>query len=352
MKKLEVNVDIPYPIYIENGLLQKLGEYLPKKAKKICIITDSNVLSNYAEILKDQVKGSGYDSMIIALPAGESSKNFDNLSKIYEQMLNFKLTRSDLVIAMGGGVIGDLAGFVSASYLRGIDFIQIPTSLLAMVDSSVGGKVCVNLPQGKNLIGAFYHPKAVFIDPNVLSTLPHLYFTDGMSEVIKYGCIFDKDFFDLLNNLTSREQVITNIEHIIYTCCDLKRKVVEEDEKDTGNRMLLNFGHSLAHAIENFHNYTGITHGHAVAIGMYTTTLLAERAGISKETLSDQIKNILLNHNLPITLSQAKISKIDDTIKSAISNDKKNINGKLKEIVLDKIGTAKIIDIDLDLFYI
>ena len=351
MKKLHVNLgEHSYDIHIANGLLDKVASKIKEltNCQKIGLITDENVLAHHGQRMKKQLEG--YEVVTIALPPGEATKNFDNLPNIYEQLLHFKLTRSDLIIALGGGVIGDLAGYVAASYLRGVNFIQIPTSLLAMVDSSVGGKVGVNLPQGKNLIGAFYQPKAVFIDPDVLSTLPDLYFTDGMAEVIKYGCIFDQPFFQLLKNLHGREAVMAQIEHIVYTCCDIKRQVVETDEKDTGLRMILNFGHSLAHAIENYHHYTGITHGYAVAIGMYMTTLLAEQNGISPNHWSTDIQLLLQQHGLPTTLQDAQITQLDDTIRCVIANDKKNINGTLKEIVLSDLGKANIVEVSLDFF--
>lgn len=200
---MKLTVDLgpnSYPIHIENGTLAKTGELVSEvfSGKKIMIVSDDNVFPLYGEIITKALSDSGFECHSFVLPHGEPTKSFQSLPKIYEALINAKLTRSDLLIALGGGVIGDLAGFAASSYLRGIKFIQIPTSLLAQVDSSVGGKVAVDLPQGKNLVGAFYHPKAVIIDPDVLNTLPDHFISDGMGEVIKYGCIKDKELFELL----------------------------------------------------------------------------------------------------------------------------------------------------------
>ena len=184
------------------------------------------------------------------LPHGETSKSINVLPGVYAKLLESGLSRSDLIVALGGGVIGDLAGFVAATYLRGVPFIQIPTSLLAQVDSSVGGKVAVDLKEGKNLVGSFYQPKKVLIDPDVLATLPQRYIHDGMGEVIKYGCIKDRKLFDLLEKCRCYENLKEHLTDVIATCVDIKRRVVEEDEFDTGERILLNFGHTLAHTIE------------------------------------------------------------------------------------------------------
>ena len=214
-----------YPIIIEKGLINEI-KYKVKdvfNGSKVFILTDDNVNSYYGDKLVNDLKEQGYDVKLTSLEPGEQSKSFNTLPHIYNEMLNFKLTRSDLVITLGGGVIGDIGGFVASTYLRGVKFIQIPTSLLAQVDSSVGGKVAVDLEKGKNLVGSFYHPVAVYIDPNVFNTLSDEFFIDGMAEVIKYGCIKDKKFFDFLKTLNSKEKLMDNIEEIIYTCCNIKR---------------------------------------------------------------------------------------------------------------------------------
>ena len=252
--KLTVNLgENSYPIYIENGILSHAGDYISQvfSGRKIMIISDDRVFPLYGEKVKASL--NDYECHSLVLPHGEPTKSFQSLPKIYEALLNLlnaKLTRSDLVIALGGGVIGDLAGFAASSYLRGVKFVQIPTSLLAQVDSSVGGKVAVDLPQGKNLVGAFFQPKLVLIDPEVLDTLPEHFIKDGMGEVIKYGCIKDAGLFNLLCSHTSFE-----LTGVIARCVDIKRIVVEADQFDTGERMLLNFGHTLAHTIEQYYHY-------------------------------------------------------------------------------------------------
>ena len=264
---------------------------------------------------------------------------------IYEALLNAKLTRSDLLIALGGGVIGDLAGFVASSYLRGIKFVQIPTSLLAQVDSSVGGKVAVDLPQGKNLVGAFYHPKAVIIDPDVLNTLPDHFISDGMGEVIKYGCIKDKELFELLCRHTSFDDLKPKLTQIIARCVDIKRIVVEADQFDLGERILLNFGHTLAHTIEQHFNYERESHGEAVGIGMYQITKIAEEKGLTTSGCAEQIKKALEiyklpdNSNLPI-----------DVLTDAISLDKKNLNNHLNVVLLHDIGDSYVYPTDVSFF--
>ena len=237
-----------YDILIERGLLNRVGEQLRAVlpgASRLFVVTDSHVGPIYLEQLEEQIKGAGFCVSTCTVPAGESSKSPEQLAVLWEQMMAAGLTRSDAVVALGGGVVGDLAGFAAATVLRGVDFVQIPTTLLAQVDSSVGGKVAVDLRAGKNLAGAFWQPKLVLMDPDVLDTLPDAIFADGMAEVIKYGCIQDAAFFDFLARRSSRREIMAEIEHVLYTCCDLKRKVVVEDERDTGARMILNFGHTL-----------------------------------------------------------------------------------------------------------
>ena len=228
---MKLTVDLgsnSYPIHIENGILAKTGELVSEvfSGKKIMIVSDDNVFPLYGKIITKALSDSGFECHSFVLPHGEPTKSFQSLPKIYEALINAKLTRSDLLIALGGGVIGDLAGFAASSYLRGIKFVQIPTSLLAQVDSSVGGKVAVDLPQGKNLVGAFYHPKAVIIDPDVLNTLPDHFISDGMGEVIKYGCIKDKELFELLCRHTSFDDLKSKLTQIIARCVDIKRNCI------------------------------------------------------------------------------------------------------------------------------
>ena len=337
-----------YNILIEKGLLNKLGEELKNIyfGEKIFIITDENVDKYYGSKVKDELDKIGYKTRKMVLAPGEKTKSFSTLPSIYNELLDFKLTRKELIITLGGGVIGDLGGFVASTFLRGVSFIQIPTSLLAQVDSSVGGKVAVDLEKGKNLVGSFYQPKAVFIDPDVLNTLPEKFYKDGMAEVIKYGCIKDREFFYMLKSLKSREEVMNNIEDILYKCCYIKKSVVERDEKDLGERMLLNFGHTLGHAIEKYYNFTGYSHGEAVAIGMYNISLKSEDEGITEKGVAEEIKEILINYDLPYKVDIKDNNKIIDTI----SLDKKNIGNVLKVILLKSIGESIIYDTTSDFF--
>jgi 3-dehydroquinate synthase len=348
-KKLFVDLkENSYNILIEKGILNRLGEEIKKlyNGKKIFIITDENVNMNYREVVENSLNTSGFTTRFMVLEPGEETKSFDSLPKIFKELLDFKLTRKELIITLGGGVIGDLGGFAASTFLRGVPFIQVPTSLLAQVDSSVGGKVAVDLPEGKNLIGSFYQPKAVIIDPNVINTLSEKFFKDGIGEVIKYGCIKDKKFFNMLKNLKSRAEFMDNIEDIIYNCCDIKRKVVEMDEKDLGERMLLNFGHTLGHAIEKYYNFTGYSHGEAISIGMYYITLISEQKGISKIGTAEEIKQILINFGLPFEVEL----KENDAVIDTIALDKKNIGNVLKVILIKDIGESIIYDTKPEFF--
>ena len=257
------------------------------------------------------------------------------LTELWENMMDFGLTRTDAVAALGGGVVGDLAGFAAATVLRGVDFIQIPTTLLAQVDSSVGGKVAVDLRAGKNLAGAFWQPRLVLMDPEVLETLPDGVFSDGMAEVIKYGCIQDAAFFDFLAQRPSRGEIMAQIEHILYTCCDLKRRVVVEDERDVGARLVLNFGHTLGHAYELAGNYTRWTHGQAVAAGMVRAAALGEKLGLTPAGTGERIAALLEAFALPTA-----ISCTGEEYAAAVGLDKKGSGGDIQVLLLEEMGKA------------
>lgn len=347
---MELNVDLnerSYPIIIEKSLLDKVGSEVKKyfKGDKIFILTDKNVDRFYGEKVEELLSLAGYKVKKLVLEPGEETKNFNTLPQVYNSMLEFKISRSDLLFALGGGVIGDLGGFVASTFLRGIDFIQCPTTLLAQVDSSVGGKVAVDLAYGKNLVGSFYHPKAVLIDPLVLNTLEDKFFNDGMAEVIKYGCIKDGKFFEKLKSYAHKEIVINNIEHIIHTCCTIKKIVVEKDEKDTGERMLLNFGHTIGHGIEQYYSYKKYSHGEAVAIGMYEIARRGENIGVTKAGTAEEIKNILIQYKLPYEMD-INIKEILEPI----ALDKKNFGKNLNLILLKDIGESIIYNTSVEFF--
>ncbi len=347
MRELFVNLgEKSYPIYIENNILDSALQYISPvfKGKKIMIISDDNVFPLYGDKIKNSLLTT-YECYEHILPHGEESKNIDRVKDVYASLIEAHITRSDLIIALGGGVVGDLGGFVASTYLRGVSYIQIPTSLLAQVDSSVGGKVAVDLPQGKNLVGSFYHPKMVLIDPMALRTLTERYFRDGMGEVIKYGFIQSASLYEKLKVIDTREELYEALEDIIYECVDCKREVVEEDELDTGRRMILNFGHTLGHAVEQYYGYMRESHGEAVAIGMYQIIKIAEEAGITGEGMAEAIKNILLKYQLPYECDVDR-----KLLLSAIRKDKKNLSGELNVILLHNIGEAWIYKTDASFF--
>lgn len=333
MKTLRVNVGKGYDILIDKGIIKNIGEYIRNlsNAKKICIISDTNVYPIYGETVKASLDSSGYSTYTYIFEAGEASKTTSVVVSMVEFMAKNELTREDLVVALGGGVTGDMAGFAAAIYLRGIDFVQIPTSLLAQVDSSVGGKTAVDLSQGKNLCGAFHQPILVLVDTDTLDTLPPHYFSDGLAEAIKMGCIKSESLFDKIEN----SDVHSIIDEIIYECDMLKAGVVERDEKEHGERALLNFGHTAGHAIEKLHNFTTISHGEAIGIGMVLISKAGERNGITKSGTAERIENILIKNNL-LTEDSHSLSDII----SAMNADKKRTGDSINFTLIHSIGDS------------
>ena len=336
MKRIQVHhKENRYDIFIDNNILSKAGEYIKSiyDNKNIAVITDENVFKLYGNKLKESLEKYGSHIHFIVVKPGEESKSIKTLSEVLDQLTEQSIKRSDLIVAFGGGVIGDLAGFVASIYLRGIDYVQIPTTLLSQIDSSIGGKTAINLRKGKNLAGTFYQPKLVLIDPSILNSLTDDCIKDGMGEVIKYACIKDAQMFEMLTTIKSKEQLFDHIEYIIYTCCNIKRAIVEVDEKDTGLRMILNFGHTLAHAIENYFNYQ-YSHGQAVGVGMYYITEKSEELGYTKQGTAQRIKDILMNFNM-----EHIVKNVDDEyIRKTIKLDKKNIKDNINLILLKEIG--------------
>lgn len=350
MKTLKVNIpNREYYIKIEKGLLSKAGALLLEVSApcKAAIVSDINVAPIYSEKLILSLKSAGFDPFLVTVPSGEGSKSIHQLEFLYEELLSKKITRSDIIIALGGGVVGDLAGFCAATLLRGIPFVQIPTTLLAQVDSSVGGKVAVNLPTGKNLVGAFYQPKLVIIDPCCLDTLSDKIFSDGMAEVIKYGIILDKAFFEILEKFPSRAAIMKIVEDVIYRSCDLKRITVEADEHDLGGRMILNFGHTFGHAIEKKYNFTDYTHGEAVAAGMVMAAKYGEGLGITEIGTSNRIRSLVSAFNLPQDIEIDRQALAD-----AIDVDKKGKGNKVSLILPEKIGRVQIKDVEKESIWI
>lgn len=302
---------------------------------KVHIVTDTNVAPLYLENIEKQFSIQVTHSI---LPAGEEYKRLETINTIYTDLINADITRKDLIIALGGGVIGDMTGFAAATFLRGVSLCQIPTTLLAQVDSSVGGKTAVDMPQGKNLVGAFYQPRLVLIDPYVLKSLPEHIFIDGMAEVVKYGCIQNADILDMV----SKPDYKDNISNIIYECVKIKRDVVEVDEHDTGLRMILNFGHTIGHAIEKLGDYTKFSHGNAVSMGMIAAMKLSDAIG-NDNSLTAYLSGILNSIGLPTSLPYEK-----EDIFNALLSDKKKMGDTMNFILVRTMGKAEIEKIEID----
>ncbi|NLW88735.1 MAG: 3-dehydroquinate synthase [Clostridiaceae bacterium] len=328
-----------YPIFIQSGKLDRLGEIAAScvKGRKAFVVTDSNVAPLYLVRAVDALKKEGFSTPSCTVPAGESSKSRDILFMLFEQFNAAGVSRADVIVALGGGVIGDLTGFAAASYMRGCPFIQVPTTLLAQVDSSIGGKTGIDLPFGKNLVGAFYQPRAVLIDPSVLSTLTRSVTAEGMAEVIKYGCIRDRLLFE------SIEKGMSDLEWMIERCVRIKTTVVQNDEYDTGERMLLNFGHTIGHAIEKVSGYSGISHGEAVAIGMVYAAKTGESFGHTEKGTAERIRKLLKKWQLPVQ-THIPVEEIFD----AMMSDKKRLTGKFFFVFLSRIGEASAIPTEKD----
>ena len=345
MKKITVSASRTYDIIIEKGILDRAGEETATVIKPCAaaILTDSNVAPLYAERLEKSLATKGFSTIRFTIPAGEESKSAENYLSFLNFLAEHKITRSDCIFALGGGVVGDLGGFAAATYLRGIRFVQIPTTLLAMVDSSVGGKTAIDIPAGKNLVGAFYQPSLVLCDCLTLDTLSESTFADGCAEVIKYGIINDRPLFDKL-----KSPVKPQIEEIIEICVKNKRDVVDADEKDTGVRQLLNLGHTAAHSIETLSSFE-ISHGSAVAIGTALIARAAAALGYCPMSDAEEIIALLEAYNLPTECPYTA----KELAEIALS-DKKRSGAKINLIVPFGIGNTKIHEInveDLEAFF-
>ena len=337
MHIIDVPASTPYRVHIGTRLLEASGGIISTACggTQAAIITDSNVGPLYLDRVRAGLEGARFQVTAHTVPAGEGAKCAARLSELWEAMMAAGLTRTDAVVALGGGVVGDLAGFAAATVLRGVDFVQMPTTLLAQVDSSVGGKVAIDLHHGKNLAGAFWQPRLVLMDPDALDTLDDQTFADGMAEVVKYGCIRDAAFFDFLEARPSRGELMAEIEHILYTCCDIKRGVVERDERDTGERMLLNFGHTLGHAYELAGHYETWSHGQAVAAGMCAAAKLGVKLGVTPPEIPARLEGVLSALGLPTAISCTA-----EDYAAAVGLDKKGAGDSISVILLDKLGHA------------
>lgn len=339
---ISTNKNVSYPIFIGDGILKRVGEGVKHytSSSKLLLVSNDKVFPIYGNIVLESLKEAGFDVKKVILPDGEDYKNLDCFKEILDKAVEFKLERSDSIVALGGGVIGDMAGYAASSYLRGINLVQMPTTLLAQVDSSIGGKVGINHSMGKNLIGAFYQPKCVIIDVNTLKTLDLRNIKTGLAEVLKYSFIEKtcnykgeaKNFFAFLNN---KREEIYNLDSDVITelvsyCCSLKAAVVEQDEKEAGLRAILNLGHTTGHALEVCGNYKLLTHGEAVSIGIIAALRLSAQKGILDDQLLEKGENLIKDFGLPYKIP-SNLS-LEDII-CAMYLDKKVVKGKIRFVL-------------------
>jgi 3-dehydroquinate synthase len=336
--------DRSYDIEIGTGLDQA-GERLKDLGlgRKMALVTNPAIKKLHGQRIVDSLKTAGFLVLSIEVPDGEQYKNLDWANAIYTALLTNSFDRTSALVAFGGGVIGDLTGFAAATFLRGVPFVQVPTTLLAMVDSSVGGKTGVNHSMGKNMIGAFYQPKKVLMDLAVLKTLPKEEFLSGMAEVIKYGVIFDAAFFDYLDK--NRDRVLSldpaTLSHIIRRSCEIKAEVVSKDERERGLRAVLNFGHTVGHAIETAEQYT-MRHGEAIAVGMVYASRLAQRTGLCDAAVPERVERLIKSYGLPTDLSALKRRPSVTELMDTMQIDKKAEGGKVKFVLPKKLGEVVI----------
>lgn len=339
MKTVQVNASGSYDVLIGSGLMEQTGSQLRRLGNwnKIAILSDSNVWPLYGQTLARSLSDAGFNFVHYVFPAGEANKNGQTYLSFLEFLAENQLTRSDLIVALGGGVTGDLAGFAAATYLRGIDYVQIPTSLLAMVDSSVGGKTAIDLSAGKNLAGAFYQPRLVLCDIDSLKTLPDVYFMDGCAEILKYAILYDPQLFDHLMEHGpefSREEVI-------FRCVRWKKEAVCADEFDRGQRQLLNLGHTIGHSIEKCSNYT-VSHGLAVAQGIAMIARSCASFGICSREVCGKIIALLRRFSLPTQCSYCE----EDLFQNALQDKKRSANS-VNLILIHAIGSCLPKSVDL-----
>ncbi len=332
METIKVRASRCYDIRMEEGLLSHIGEHCAAvlRGRRVLLLTDETVARLYLDTATQALQAAGFAVTPYVVPVGEDSKSTDTYLRVVSALAAGGLTRDDAVVALGGGVVGDLGGFCAATYLRGIGFVQIPTTLLACVDSSVGGKTAVNLPEGKNLLGTFYQPWLVLCDPLTLRTLPSTVYADGMAEVIKYGMIADAELFEQL------EQERLGVAEMISRCVDIKRRVVEADERDTGCRQLLNYGHTVGHAIEKCSEFC-ISHGSAVAIGMAVVARAMAAMGTLPQHECSRLQALLTKIGLPIGCEFTA-----EELYTVMLSDKKRSSDSIHLITVPAIGHGQI----------
>ena len=339
MGMLTVNLgNNSYDILIGSGLLSNLGSECAGRglSGRVAVITNAAVAGIYSAQVLESLAVSGNQVTVIEIPDGEQYKNTATLNRVYDELIGAGLDRTSYIVALGGGVVGDLAGFAAATYMRGIPFVQVPTTLLAQVDSSVGGKTAIDHPRGKNLIGAFYQPRLVLIDVQTLSTLPKREFRAGLAEVVKYGVSLDQAFFEYLEQNSDKVLAMERecLVYLVQRCCELKAKVVELDEKETGLRAILNYGHTLGHAMETLSGYGALAHGEAVAIGMALAARISMVHGHCNDQDCARISALLDRFGLPHTAPHFERRQLIDTLRT----DKKSSSGSIKFICNRGIG--------------
>ncbi len=335
--------DRSYSIKIGCGLLPKLGSVCRrlKLGNRCAVVTDQAVGPLYAKTALNSLKLAGFAPVKIQVPAGETAKNLQTIQSCYDQLAKNRIERSSFIVALGGGVVGDMAGFLAASYLRGLDFVQVPTTLLAQVDSSVGGKVGVNLKAGKNLVGAFYQPRLVLCDLDTLKTLPQRELRAGLAEVIKYGIIADPVFFRRLEHMLPKLLCLDTkgLAHIVARSCQIKSSVVEDDERENGLRAILNYGHTIGHALEAISRYGKYLHGEAISIGQVTAAKISRDILGFDQVEVDRIEGLFTQAGLPtkVRLTKPQLAKLF----AAMKLDKKVSSGEVKFVLAQKIGQVQ-----------
>jgi 3-dehydroquinate synthase len=343
MESLKVNLgDRSYPIHVGAGILDGIGKRLQESglAGKVAVVTNPTVAQLYLDAVHGSLQQAGFEVVPILVPDGEEHKTFKSLETIYDRLITERCERKSCVLALGGGVIGDLAGFAAATYLRGVPYVQVPTTLLAQVDSSVGGKTGVNHENGKNLIGAFYQPKLVLIDVNMLASLPRRELVGGLAEVIKYGIIEDPQLFDELEKNVAKLIELDRelLKRVIVTSCSIKARVVEADEREEDQRAVLNFGHTLGHALEAATDYRQLLHGEAVAIGMVKAAMLSVQHGFCDQQTFERILKLVkkagLPNEIPSGVSMVKVIQ-------SMELDKKAADGRIKFVMSQGIGKTR-----------
>ncbi len=352
MSSLTVNLgENTYDIRIDCGSLSSLGSQCAERglAGRVALVTNPAVAALYADQVRQALAEAGNDVTLIEIPDGEEYKNSTTLNRVYDELIEAGLDRNSFIVALGGGVVGDLAGFAAATYLRGIPFVQVPTTLLAQVDSSVGGKTAIDHPRGKNLIGAFFQPRLVLIDTDTLKTLPLREFRAGLAEVAKYGIALDNGFFEFLeqNNVSIQKMEQESLVRVILTCCQLKARIVEMDEKESGLRAILNYGHTLGHAIETLAGYRQMVHGEAVALGIVLAARISRTLGYCNDHDVNRITTLLSGFGLELSPPRVEADRLRD----ALLKDKKSRSGSISFIcnrgigdyVVEKLSTEQLL---------